>query len=202
MTQHLFYPKTAMAHGLYELLNQLILKIDLDKPLDIYLAGGMAVHLYTQKRVTTDVDAEFGSRIFIPNDLSVDLSLEDGRQNVIYFDKNYNSTFALMHEDYREDSYLVDIALEKIRLHVLSPVDLAVSKIARLSEHDKEDIISLVALGLTNANEIEKRAKSALLGFVGGQTMLEFNIRDALELARYAEKQKKDIIEKTVKFSR
>ncbi len=107
-----------------------------------------------------------------------------------------------MHEDYREDSYLVDIDLEKIRLHVLSPVDLAVSKIERLSEHDKEDIISLVSLGLTNANEIEKRAKSALLGFVGGQTMLEFNIRDALELARYAEKQKKDIIEKTVKFSR
>jgi hypothetical protein len=106
----------------------------------------MAVHLYTASRVTTDVDAEFGSRIFIPNDLMVDVTLVDGTQESVYFDTNYNSTFALMHEDYLDDAIPLDLGFEQIRLHILSPVDLAVSKIARFADNDKEDIAALVRL--------------------------------------------------------
>jgi hypothetical protein len=79
----------------------------------------MAVHLYTASRVTTDVDAEFGGRVHIPNDLMVEVTLENGVQQVIYLDTNYNSTFALMHEDYQADSIPVDLGLEHIRVHVL-----------------------------------------------------------------------------------
>jgi hypothetical protein len=39
----------------------------------VYLADGMAVHLYTANRVTTDVDAEFGGRVHLPNDLMVEV---------------------------------------------------------------------------------------------------------------------------------
>ncbi len=38
----------------------------------------MAVHLYTGKRVTGDVDAEFGGRVLLPSDLAVVVTLEDG----------------------------------------------------------------------------------------------------------------------------
>jgi hypothetical protein len=37
----------------------------------------MAAHLYTASRVTADVDAEFGARIFLPNDLMVEVTLEE-----------------------------------------------------------------------------------------------------------------------------
>jgi hypothetical protein len=189
----MFHTHTALAEGLRKLFKQLEERIALSKPLAVYLAGGMAVHLYTAKRVTTDVDAEFAGRVFIPNDLMVEITMEDGSSQLIYLDTNYNSTFALMHEDYREDAIPVDLGLEHIQVYVLSPVDLAVSKIARLASNDCEDIQELIRLGLTTADEIEQRAKSAVAGYVGGQAALLLNLRDAVALARYAETRREKI---------
>jgi len=155
--------------------------------MNVYLAGGMAVHLYTANRVTTDVDAEFGARVHLPSDLMVEVTLEDGSEQLVYLDTNYNSTFALMHEDYLDDSIPVDLGVDQIRVHVLCPVDLAVSKIARFADNDKEDIAALVRLGLTTADEIEQRAMDALVGYVGGQAMLLLNLRDAVALSRQIE---------------
>lgn len=92
-----------------------------------------------------------------------------------------------MHEDYLDDAIPVDLGVDQIRVYVLSPVDLAVSKIARFADNDKEDIAALVRLGLTSADEIERRATDALVGYVGGQAMLEMNLRDAVALARDVE---------------
>lgn len=182
-----FYTNTAMANGMRDLFKQLEDRLSLCRPLPVYLAGGMAVHLYTSERVTSDIDAEFGGRVFLPHDLVVDTTLEDGTLQSIYLDTNYNSTFALMHEDYLDDAIPVDIGLSHLRIHVLSPVDLAVSKIARFADNDKEDIKALVDRGLTNADEIAQRATSALAGYVGGQAMLLHNLRDAIQLARAVE---------------
>ena len=182
-----FHTRTALAVGLRELFRQLAERLSLSSPVNVFLAGGMAVHLYTGSRVTTDVDAEFGARVYLPNDLMVEVTLEDGTQQVVYLDTNYNSTFALMHEDYLEDAIPVDLGVDQIRVHVLSPVDLAVSKIARFADNDKEDIAALVRLGLTTADEIEQRATSALVGYVGGLAMLKLNLRDAVALARRVE---------------
>ncbi|WP_232077026.1 DUF6036 family nucleotidyltransferase [Variovorax sp. PBL-E5] len=186
-TRPVFHTGTALAKGLRELFKQLEERLSLSSPIHVYLAGGMAVHLYTASRVTTDVDAEFGSRVFIPNDLIVDVALEDGTRESVYFDTNYNSSFSLMHEDYLDDAIPLDLGVEQIRLHVLSPLDLAVSKIARFADNDKEDIAELVRLGLTTADEIEQRATSALGGYVGGLAMLRLNLRDAVALARRIE---------------
>lgn len=189
-TRHAFHTDTALALGLTALFRKLQERIALRSPVNVYLAGGMAVHLYTASRVTTDVDAEFGSRIFIPNDLIVEVTLEDGTREALYFDTNYNSSFALMHEDYLTDAIALDMGVEQIRLHVLSPLDLAVSKIARFADNDQEDIADLVRHGLTTADEIEQRATSALGGYVGGLAMLRLNLRDAVALARRVEAEK------------
>ncbi len=182
-----FHTRTALANGLRTLLKLFEQRLSLRSPLNVYVAGGMAVHLYTASRVTTDVDAEFGSRVILPNDLAVEVMLEDGTPQVVYFDTNYNSAFALLHEDYLDDAIPVELGVELVRLHVLSPVDLAVSKIARFAENDKDDIAALVRLGLTNADAIERRADSALAGYIGGHGMLHLNLRDAVALARRAE---------------
>ncbi|AOV03617.1 MAG: hypothetical protein JNM01_15990 [Delftia acidovorans] len=183
----IFHTHTALAEGLRELFKQLEQRLALGRPLNVYLAGGMAVHLYTADRVTTDVDAEFGGRVHLPNDLMVEVMLEDGTPQVVYLDTNYNSSFALMHEDYLDDAIPIDLGVDQIRVHVLSPVDLAVSKIARFADNDKEDIAALVRLGLTSADAIEQRATSALAGYIGGQAMLKLNLRDAVALARREE---------------
>lgn len=189
-TNQAFHTSTALAESLRELFKQLEERLSLRSPVNVYLAGGMAVHLYTASRVTTDVDAEFGGRVYLPNDLMVEVTLEDGTQQVVYLDTNYNPTFALMHENYLDDSIPVDLGMEQICVYVLSPVDLAVSKIARFAVNDKDDIAALVRLGLTSADEIEHRATSALAGYIGGQAMLKLNLRDAVALARGVESER------------
>ena len=62
---------TALAQGLQALFKRLEARLGLSVPVKVFLAGGMAVHLYTAGRVTTDVDAEFGARLLLPNDLAV-----------------------------------------------------------------------------------------------------------------------------------
>ena len=181
------YTRTAMAQGLRDLFQRLEQQLGLSRPLAVWLAGGMAVHLYTGSRVTTDVDAEFGARVLLPNDLAVEVTLEDGNRQMVYLDTNYNSTFALMHEDYQQDSIAVDLGLQYLQLFVLSPLDLVVSKIARLAENDRDDIVALVRRGLTTAAAIEERAKSALAGYIGNQTRVLGNLREVVALAKVDE---------------
>jgi Nucleotidyltransferase of unknown function (DUF6036) len=182
-----FYTKTQLGKALAEIFQQLEERLGLTQSINVYLAGGMAMHLYTGARVTTDVDAEFAARIHVPSDLLVDVTLEDGSKEVVYIDTNYSPTFALMHENYRASATLVDLGLSYMNVYVLSPVDLAVSKISRFAENDQEDIAELVMLGLTTAEDIEDRANDALIGYVGGISMLKCNLRDTLELARKIE---------------
>lgn len=92
------HAQTRLVEGMRTLFKQLEHRLSLRRPLNVYLAGGMAVHIYTGVRVTTDVDAEFGGRIYLPNDLMVEVTLEDESKTVIYFDTNYNSSFALMRQ--------------------------------------------------------------------------------------------------------
>lgn len=183
----LFNTNTALAKGLDEFFKKLEDRLSLGRPITAYLAGGMAVYLYASSRVTTDVDVEFGARVLLPRDLLVDVVLENGTTQTLYLDTNYNSTFALMHEDYLNDSIPIALSTNKIQVRVLSPVDLAVSKISRFADHDKEDIVALVRHGLVTADEIEKRALDALPEYVGREETVRLNLRDAIAIARQNE---------------
>jgi hypothetical protein len=174
-----FRTETNLALGLRALLERLEAALDLKEPIKMYLAGGMAAHLYTGGRVTTDVDAEFSRRIFIPADIMIETA--DGQ--LLYIDTNYNSTFALMHEDYQVDAVSVPMDLKMLEVCVLSPVDLVVSKIARYADHDRQDIEAIVRAGLVTAEEINARAREALGGYVGNLRTVELNLVEAVTLA-------------------
>ena len=177
---------TPLASAMRELFEALASRLLLKSPVTAYLAGGMAVHLYTRSRVTGDVDAEFAARLLLPSDLAVPVRLEDGSSADLYIDANYNPMFSLLHEDYQIDSLpLYDID-DLLRVRVLAPTDIAVSKISRFAEVDREDIAALVQHGLTSAEAIERRAREALVAAVGPTSMIEANLRDALAVARDA----------------
>ena len=178
---------TPLAQGVIKLLHELETRLELSKPLGVFVAGGVAAHFYTAARSTFDVDAEFSSRILIPQDLAVEVDMGDMGVQTLFFDTNYNSTFALMHEDYLKDSVPLDTGLEFIKVNLLSPVDLAVSKISRLSDNDKQDISHLVLSGCTNAIAIEKRANEAVGGYIGNMKEVRQNINSAVSIARQAE---------------
>jgi hypothetical protein len=171
---------TPLAKGLQELVARLDALLGLQEPIRMFIAGGMAVHLYTGTRVTTDVDAEFSKRLLIPADLVIQIEGE----RILYLDTNYNSTFALMHEDYLHDAIEVPIGAASIQVFVLSPVDLIVSKIARLAGPDREDIASIVKTCGVSADDIAQRADQALAAYVGNPSAVRLNLFEVLTLAR------------------
>lgn len=94
--------------------------------------------------------------------------------------------FALVHEHYQRDAVPVDLGVAHIDLRLLAPVDLAVSKIARFADVDREDIASLVAAGLTDAAAIAQRAREAAAAYIGNPADIRHKIALAVELAEAA----------------
>ena len=67
-------------------------------------------------------------------------------------------------------------------VRILTPLDLAVSKLGRFSEQDRSDIAALARRGLVSASSIEARALEALRGYVGDTRRLQGNIASAAEI--------------------
>jgi hypothetical protein len=154
-------------------------------PIRMYVAGGAALHFHTGERVSVDVDATFSRRIALPDSLDVAYRDEDGAARLLYFDRQYNDTLGLMHEDAQEDS--IPLALEGIDpgvldVRILTPVDLAVSKLGRFSEQDRADIAALARRGLVNASDLERRATKVLDNYVGDTRRLRGTIAQAVKI--------------------
>ena len=161
-------------------------------PISMYVAGGAALYFYTGERTSRDVDAVFSHRIALPENLEVAYRDADGAARLLYFDRQYNDTFALLHEDAREDSVpllLKEVNFKILNLRLLSPLDLAVSKISRLSSQDVADIKSLARHGLVRAAPLRRRADSALKGYVGNVERLRTSIDLACRIVEDAERQ-------------
>ena len=151
-------------------------------PVRLYVAGGAALHLRTGARLSEDIDAVFSRRVVLKDDLNVAYKGPDGRARVLYLDRNYNDTLGLMHEDAYEDSERLELpgtdpAILEVR--VLGPLDLAVSKLARFGDTDREDIEILAREKLIDAGRLRKRAEEALKGYVGDLSA----VRTSIELA-------------------
>lgn len=159
------------------------------QPMRMYVAGGAAMHLYTGERVSEDIDAVFSRRIALPEDLEVAYRDADGAARLLYFDRQYNDTLGLLHDQAHEDS--VALSLEGIdprviEVRLLSPLDLAVSKVGRLSEIDRDDIALLVRRGLVDPAELRKRSEEAMAGYIGDLTRLRNSIEIACRIAKDA----------------
>ena len=163
-------------------LNDVLLKAEYHgDPIKMYLAGGMAVHYHCGTRYTEDVDASFSHRLLLPyKELVVDYLREDSARSSLYLDPTYNDTFALLHPDHRESCVeWLGIGNEKRLIHLLvfSPLDLAVSKIARFSENDQADILALAQHRYLTTPELQQRATEALDYYVGDTRWIHLNLR-------------------------
>ena len=155
------------------------------RPVRMIVAGGAAQHLYTAARVSMDIDATLSRKVLLPADLDVPYVDTDGTTRVLYYDRQYNDTHALIHENADEDSRpltLPGIDTAILDVCLLTPVDLAVSKISRFAEHDQEDIKALARLGLIDAESVRQRALEALADYVGEQRRVKTSIRLACAL--------------------
>ena len=103
----------------------------------------------------------------------------------MYLDRNYNDTLGLLHERAYDESQSVNIpGIDKalIDVRVLSAVDLAVSKLARFTDQDREDLELLAKRKLIDSDSVRKRAEQALQGYVGDATPVRTSIDVACRL--------------------
>lgn len=121
----------------------------------------------------------------MPDRLEVSCRGADGTAQLLYFDHNYNDTLALIHKDAQEDSVpltLKGIDPRKLDVRLLSPLDLAVSKLSRFSDQDHDDIVTLARLKLIKASSLRTRAEQALGGYVGSAERIQGNIVQACRI--------------------
>ncbi len=152
------------------------------RPIRMYVAGGAALHFFTGERVSRDIDAGFFIGLRSRRIFEVSYRDADGAARLLYFDHQYSDTLALLHEDAYEDAE--HLALEGIDssildVRLLTPLDLAGSKIGRFSGQDRDDIASLARNRLITAGPLRRRAQEALRGYVGDTA----RIQNSIELA-------------------
>jgi hypothetical protein len=162
-------------------------------PIKMYVAGGAAMHFYTGERMSNDVDAVFSKRIALPSDLEVTYRDPDGAARLLYFDRQYNDTFALLHENAHDDSVpltLKGIDASVLDVRLLSALDLAVGKIIRFSSQDRDDITTLGRHGLIKSAALHRRSEQAMKNYVGNLDTLKGAINLACRIVEDAERRK------------
>jgi hypothetical protein len=159
------------------------------KPVTVCLAGGAAIHMYTGSRVSKDIDAKVMARFIPPEGLEAAYRDEKGHARLLYFDTQYNDAFGLLHADAYDDALalpLEGIDPAKMDLRILSPLDLAVSKLSRYETQDQEDIRELARAGLISGAELRRRAEEALPDYVGDLDRVKASIALAERLVNAA----------------
>jgi hypothetical protein len=153
----------------------------LPRPVEGYLAGGLAVRCYTGSRVTGDVDMFFpGARVLVPPDTLI-LVRAEGRERTLLFDHQYTPDFGLLHPDYAGRA--VGLAtLGSLWLRVLHPVDLAITKLARFQDHDRADIAALAATRRFDRAALQRLAEEAMAYAVGILAFARENLAGALAM--------------------
>lgn len=145
------------------------------------LAGGLAVNHYCGTRYTADVDASFSHRVLLPwDELTLNYQKPSGEPAFLYFDTNYTPVLSLMHADYEDDALEWEgIGNEQrlVRLLVLAPVDLALSKVSRFTTRDADDIFALWRAGLFSLSQLQDRAEDALKYYIGIDRPVRLNLK-------------------------
>ncbi|KPH00674.1 hypothetical protein AEQ67_07980 [Pseudomonas sp. RIT-PI-q] len=162
----------------------------------IIVFGGCAVHLYTNHRVSTDVDAEI-YEANVPEALHLQTMLaeipeqffdeQSGRLMELNYDLQYNTSFGPIHEDYWERSLpLTEFPIESpLHVHIAAPIDIAISKLGRATDQDIGDIMVLLRSGFIISTELHRLALQAIDVYVGNKepptSVLTHILQDYLE---------------------
>lgn len=163
---------------------------DREGPITVYLGGKASIYFYEVfARPGEDVD------VFTKEDLT-----DCCQENVGYCghrfawgeisDRKGDFEFGkvLLHKDIFVDSFVItDNEDMPVRMRVPSAVDLAVSKIVRFDDDDREDIAKIIRRGFADVDAIENRAKSALMEYDGDIELAQSKLNDMIAWARTVE---------------
>lgn len=147
-----------------------------------FIFGGCAFHIHTNARGSNDIDAEIQAIQFLKKDdillflqtNDIEYLDENNLETNLEFDTGFNTSLASIDPDY-EERVIPLISNCIVEVYLVSGLDLAISKLARLSDRDIEDIKELFICNKFSIDEFKKSADNALSYYVT-PTQLQSNI--------------------------
>ncbi len=182
----------SLEHALHELLDRIAGQVRADQEIDAFLAGGVATYMHLQKaggvtaeaaRYSEDADIHFGRPLILGDVPVVAYRDRDGNERMLALDGSYTIDIGLRHPECFDDAeFLFASDNGRVRLYLLSPLDLAVTKTGRFQDHDRTDIELLARESLLEAETFRQRATEALNYLATDPAMVRINIDEAAEL--------------------
>jgi len=177
-----------------EIVERVSSRVRQEQSVNAFLGGGTATFLHLsrvrqslalQARHSDDADIHFEQRLLLHDDIVVRYLDTKKHERVIVLDRTYSIDIGLRHPDCLEDAeYLFTTENGRAHLYVLSPLDLAVTKVGRFQHHDQLDIRLLARAGTLNADSFEKRALEALDNLATSTAMAQIHIDEAVVMIR------------------
>jgi hypothetical protein len=148
-----------------------------------FIAGGLCAHRHGSQRPSNEVDGFFHAKVLLPPNLETPFVDGDGTTRTMSWDRVYFRDIGLMHPDYasRAEPFWKGRLLT---INMLGPDDLAVSKIGRWAESDREDVAAMAAHGKLEPSRVQRLAEEALGYFVGDPSPVLYNLNQALQVIR------------------
>lgn len=182
----------SLQQALRELVDRIAGQVRTDQVIDAFLAGGVATYMHLQQtggpaaeaaRYSEDVDLHFVRSLVLHDVPVVAYRDRNGGERMLALDGSYTIDIGLRHPDCLEDAeFLFASSNGRVRLFLLSALDLAVTKTGRFQDHDRADIESLARAGLLEAEAFRERATEALDYLATDPAMVRINIDEAAEL--------------------
>ena len=171
MTIYSNSPITIAILKLFQELENYILKNHKNLPngaVKAFIFGGCAFHIHTNARGSNDIDAEIQAIqqlkkhdivLFLENN-DVEYLDDNNLETNLEFDRSFNTSLASVDPDYPERAIPL-VANRIVEVYLVSGLDLAISKLARLSDRDIEDIKELYLNGKFSLEAFKKSANNA-----------------------------------------
>ena len=108
----------------------------------------------------------------------------DSTRHILAYDVKFTPMLGPLHEDYQDD----DIRLQNrscdspLWTYVVTPEDLAVSKLGRFGAQDIDDILTLLSMKKMTLDGFYKRATDAIDYYVGNKTTATGNLNHIVRL--------------------
>lgn len=176
MTIYSNSPITIAILKLFQELENYILKNHKNLPhgaVKAFIFGGCAFHIHTNARGSNDIDAEIQAIqqlkkhdivVFLENN-DVEYLDDNNLETNLEFDRSFNTSLASVDPDYPERAIPL-VANRIVEVYLVSGLDLAISKLARLSDRDIEDIKELYLNGKFSLEAFKKSANNAEMYYV------------------------------------
>ena len=143
----------------------------------IVAVGGTAMTLLNVKQITVDVDFTIPGEDYEEFERARNI-VQPGFRIDVFRDGAVFVT--ILPEDYLKKSNPITAGLKNIDLRVLDPVDIVITKIARLDERDRQDIESCITNFQVTQKQIEERAKD--MNYSGNDKVFMNNLKIVLDI--------------------